>query len=991
MAYESQLRQIQQQRQALESAQQQVSSFSPRILQTRQQLMRATPTSQLEIKRQERARAEAKQRALSQLKQAQEQFKTKLEPYERELRSRIAQMSPEYQRELYAAKTRTASRRLGRFAALGRESISKKLGELGLEPVYVGGKLIGVESPEISIPIESLPDYLEGITSPSVMPYDFAGGEALGVPSYDLARTPLGEVLGITPFEETQFGKAITQAKDQSLLKGYKQATTQLPYQYRGTLGEEQMEYIPDISAFELKPAAFAGGLARGAVIGTERLVGRVKGGWTRLARDIGVPTISAEVGTVPVAKRETITPETVIFQELPPVKIGPETVGEAAEIGTIGGLYMLPAIGTGLLGATAYTGIEAARVPIPTVSQIIEEQTSELSPTERKAYLKIDEGIAFKEDVEEYVRELKKARTAGVEQAAISGALLTIPLFYKGIRYAREPIITKGPIPKPQPALARVKIWAGEEEAAGLKVGGVYTPSWYGTVQRRWEKIIGREPKLLELAPERIEITPEVFRLSKEEATSLGLTQKVGKDTTLKQFFQTFEVQKPIEILDLSKLPKVQRYIAGKLPPRAISEDMTTFVGIGQRIKGIPLSKEGILRLERISEKQTVGRLLTRPPTPKEAPFMISFARTKPLATVKDVQLFVTETAAKEIKTYAPRATGKVSTEQALVSVERIPEPGPSTTIYGPRLLTKKQAQKLVVRAAQLTPPKLPKVKLPKIEIPIIEEESYFYYPKMVGGLGKGKSIFYGKPSPELEVATVAPQFEIPKTKFTTLEGIKFREKLGVGIKPSERLGLGFLAAGITKEVQLPAFIPLTKSFSKLREIETEVFKTPVATASALRPRLRTPTPQITRIPTTTLRHFPQRQPPPRFPTITIPIKLPEGGKKPVFFKKPKREEELFLPMIKRYGKWGMISKPTKFEKALGIAKARARETLGASIRIRRAKGGFVPLKAGEEFRFGKAGRESTILVQRLRKRLVTKSERAEFIKAKRRKIKLW
>lgn len=113
----------------------------------------------------------------------------------------------------------------------------------------------------------------------------------------------------------------------------------------------------------------------------------------------------------------------------------------------------------------------------------------------------------------------------------------------------------------------------------------------------------------------------------------------------------------------------------------------------------------------------------------------------------------------------------------------------------------------------------------------------------------------------------------------------------------------------------------------------------------------------------------------PPVIPTVSRAPNL-----QPSF--KPKAKPSLFIPELRRRGKFLPVSAPTTFEKALAIGKQRARQTLGASIRIKGPKGyvGFAPQ---EEFILAK--RTPTILVQKRGSRLSSYFEKAE-IKAARR-----
>lgn len=95
-----------------------------------------------------------------------------------------------------------------------------------------------------------------------------------------------------------------------------------------------------------------------------------------------------------------------------------------------------------------------------------------------------------------------------------------------------------------------------------------------------------------------------------------------------------------------------------------------------------------------------------------------------------------------------------------------------------------------------------------------------------------------------------------------------------------------------------------------------------------------------------------------------------------------PKVESPLLTVEFRRQGQFFPIGKTTNIQSAIGIGKSAARQTLGASFRIRTPKGNYVPLSPSEEFRLGKG---TGILVQRAPKRLSSIGERVEIIKSRR------
>lgn len=240
MNYQQQLQQIEAQRRQLEEARRQISAYQTRIPRSRAELARATPQIQVGVRQQELERRRAQQKTLGELKKFQEQFETKLSPYETKLRSLQAQLSPEYQAELKRLAQRRRTKLLQKWVTLGRKSTERKLAEQGLKPIYSFGKLTGVEDVAAGISIA-----LEDLNIPS---------SQLGDLRYDIAKTPLGQELGVPSFEQTPFGLSFEKSFAPKVVpQGYKPTPQALPYQYRGTVSDiKTAPYQPDIKPYNL-------------------------------------------------------------------------------------------------------------------------------------------------------------------------------------------------------------------------------------------------------------------------------------------------------------------------------------------------------------------------------------------------------------------------------------------------------------------------------------------------------------------------------------------------------------------------------------------------------------------------------------------------------------------------------------------------------------------------------------------------------------------
>ena len=126
------------------------------------------------------------------------------------------------------------------------------------------------------------------------------------------------------------------------------------------------------------------------------------------------------------------------------------------------------------------------------------------------------------------------------------------------------------------------------------------------------------------------------------------------------------------------------------------------------------------------------------------------------------------------------------------------------------------------------------------------------------------------------------------------------------------------------------------------------------------------------------------RRVPPRRAPPIIPPTLAFRPRRRKIRRRRPTRP--LFIPEVKRYGKWQPVSKPVRLRKAIGVGKERVATTLGASLRVRKAgKDGFVKLRESKRFRTSK--KDPLILVEKRRFRLERRPEVKEIQIAKSKK----
>ena len=1026
-------RQLQSRRQSLTAAQTQTEAYDPRVKQTQMQLRRATLGSQVKVRASESERRTAKEEMLGKIG-------TELKTQER-LEAQFAPIKAKHtaQQKLFedyqTAQKVAFSSSAGAVFALENEQQRKFYRQIkaGMKPKHTATE----EALQMSLPADirhdtptevltgmSLPKDLKDMTPTEVtmgmslpdewkykLPEEVASQDTMTqIPTADKAYGPQDIMTRIPQADQ------IPSIKVQELQRA--------DISFRGTAGDDRARYVQKYEPYELTPKKFAGATAGKFVdVGLEGVgkIGRdfpkfIERSWTDMTA--GLP--DAEVVT-PIGKKETIMFEPpgigddIVWDgKLPHHDINilkpsdkqlysrekistSETIGGAAG-GIFGvGQYAISFWGMGLVAAQGREGYKTYKAPIPTKAEVIAEQMPELSPVERTAWIEnTPEGKQFNKEIDSYIKSLRTQRLIGGATAAVSVGIAALPAGRALTKYVRSPI--KIPIVKPKVLAApdRIGMVVSGEEAYGVKVGGTLTTEEISAFQPRWQKWIGRKPTIYGYEKPKIDITTQVFKIKGDKATAWGIEARAGKGSTLRRFTQTFEVSKPVAVADLSKLPKVSRYVAGKLPPRQLPADATSYLGISQTLKGVPV-KRGALRLERASATQRQLRLLTRPPTPKEAPFGLSFTRIKPvkMVTPKDVSVYVSETGTKLTKSFKPRAAGKVETGQAAIYIKEYPRPSKITYIKGagkrPKLLTKQELQKFAVRAVQVTA-KLPKPKpVVKGLIPTVaatRPEQFIFAPRAVGGLGRGVSMYYGRGSYELTEVT-------PTRLVSSIGAVETPFPVGgldIGVRERDRVD--FLQAGaergksdtfeieVTKERDRTIVGPVYVQPPRLKQPQVVIpgerfkFKLPTATAQVQKP--------VVRIPTPSPRPRPRPKPTPtKIPVIIVP---PTEEPKVKKFKKKKGTGELLTPFVRRFGKFRPISKPLTRAKAIKKGVARVRGTLAASLQLRKPTGEVVRFaKPTKEFRVGKG----LTLVQRAPKRLGRREEIREILASRRAGVK--
>lgn len=437
-------------------------------------------------------------------------------------------------------------------------------------------------------------------------------------------------------------------------------------------------------------------------------------------------------------------------------------------------------------------------------------------------------------------------------------------------------------------------------------------------------------------------------------------------------------------------------------------------------KTKGVPVSKEMIPKMFGEGEQPFIGKEVTvnlfKKPVGKQIETYQTFGTVKKLAESEEgLKLYESGISFKRTTKPGYRASGEIPISKGLV-LELPPvyvnvpsggkELGEAVRVMKPANIIKTSLSRTFQETKQIQIPKItvpiPKkypTKIIKIPTTTLEEAKPF----MVGGTGlknipyagtmmyertegaitpktlfgltsqvKTKEGFISIPKAREDVFNLTTTTPLSKVKLatTTIPLSKLKEELATRERTREKLGGSVIVVPkVREELKI---IPQEKLGLKTIQIQKQV----------QRPKLKIPTIPRPRVPTT-----PTIKPPKITPFVKLKSK-PEGINFKPFLKGKK---ELFIPEVKRYGKFKEISKPIPFKEALGLGIRRLRTTLGASLRVKEAKTGkFIAIgRKSREFRPGKKGMDKFILVQRAKRRLSSPYEVSEIISARRGGIK--
>jgi len=316
-----------------------------------------------------------------------------------------------------------------------------------------------------------------------------------------------------------------------------------------------------------------------------------------------------------------------------------------------------------------------------------------------------------------------------------IEGAFLGAVGVSKGIKFLREPIIKKAPVPEPilKSQLISQPVIKGEKTIQELSFKLTRTtPPRTAEVTTRFRQLRGKKPQIIELTGERVDvsITPGKVTAEKGKVQGILASQRKLKQPT-KGFAQLsgFAAEGEaiaIDEVSIKKLSKIEQRLlqtlaerkTGGIPvsienvPKVLGEDFVFSRAKGTSKKLFKFRKTSKIRTD--IRTPTPGKTITRGQSitiskQLEVPEGATFQRFKTLTTVKDV----TKPGA--------RATGKVPVIEGDVLILEPKDITPKDSFGIPKKLStiQKQVQQTSFGLEQAALETLPRVPSPKSIIP--------------------------------------------------------------------------------------------------------------------------------------------------------------------------------------------------------------------------------------------------------------------------------
>ena len=572
-----------------------------------------------------------------------------------------------------------------------------------------------------------------------------------------------------------------------------------------------------------------------------------------------------------------------------------------------------------------------------------------------------------------------EQERLMGAVVAAGSGAVLLGVGGYRAYKELTAPVVLYSRTPQQTKFLGLVK-QKGDNAAGAIisqtdqEVYKLTTTKWdifRGNIARKIGSDIDVPLKSFEVI-KRTDYS--VIPYSSKNELSLGLiaTKKAGASLTNIRELRAITQEIPFKDLSSTKQNIInyvgKRYKEGIIP--IDSEGQPTvrfFVGQAETTKGFPVKGDNV-RLIKFTDKTKTIDVLKTPPT--KVTRITSVSKVENVGTLKsttgDFQVFRVDSSAKPSESLFPRARGKVYQSKGFVLVGQAADDTTESNIINlkDRMIRLKQQQSKLVADISAKAAAIPKPK--PITVPIKAETKIITPTKVeqitpVASLSVKESLFAGTgkyertegggiitiPSQQQKIKNNAILIDKYTTSNITVTDEKERSK-DSGIFISPPIVNDFLTTRPSEGFKEPQKSALRqeqpqKSTQKSRQ-----------EFNLITPQIIPPAINITE-PGTTI---------PKPPVIKP--KLDDDGL--IKKVKSKSSKDLYLPQIKRKGKYLSIGKGTSKEAAFALGKKKVLETLAASFRIVETKTGK-PIsfsKTDNVFRFGKKGKDITTLVQR-------------------------
>lgn len=757
----------------------------------------------------------------------------------------------------------------------------------------------------------------------------------------------------------------------QKIIQPERTVLTQYIEKPRYTLPEFQFRDIPQKATIGAEPQMVE-------VLGKPKTFAE----FTLLDVPLGVGTFTGKVAKKITPKFEIVSPEIEVYQtatigaEIPKfeqkIYQAPELSEEIGKLGgTVVAYSLIPSevllVGGGYLAlqkdlpvekrieAGALAGFGALGVAGKTIRFFKEPIIKELP--------KVKPTYETTEIVQPFIKE-------GVEKQAVTFKLIRDTPAQYGVETTRfaESFIGKG-----------LKRFAEFETEMGLT----------GAIGQRAEKLLIPKPRKIQIQKPRTDITwtPEPLIVEKgiiKEPAHI-VAMKVGKKPTFVTAYGITGVTEKITPEMFKQLSKTQKYVV----QRTIESELGRPIPLKEIERFIP--KKGI----EIARGQLVAERLFRiNPRKKEVRiFEPKFTRAETISFIKEVpreaevKVFKTITGVKDITKPFARAIGGIPVIRGV------------TFIKPPRDITPPSSYLIPKKVSPMTK------EIPKTDLTGLSTLAAKVLPKPTQSkIPKPKPLMKPKLKPTTGISMVGP-FQIPKGEWygkrVIVKGPEEIEYIGKKdtfqiIEPTKVIPKVYpiligepkqiqVTEPIIKEIQerviVPKVIPKTIDLTKLIPKEKVIQKLVPKLVPKTKMAQETKKSIVSRIIPKLLRSPPK---PPRKEIKVPPPYPPTEPKKPEYIKRLKKKPELAIPFVRRYGKFKPITKkPIPKKKAIKIGKARLRETLAATLQLRKPSGEVIPI-GKETFEFRKS-KEGVSLVQRKEQRLATIPERLEIIKLRR------